>query len=186
MALHEQLAIFIEYANRLKTEKDESDDLSEVVDKLRICNNIVGKILESSKPAKTAKVYKCGTCNETDPKYFNRKITECIQCMSKVAYDKMKPKIETGKQRNITERLKRVECCDCKLKVSHENAQMFDWDHRDPTEKEHNISRLNCKRDSVFYAEILKCDLVCRNCHAIRTKNQFKNNILQKKQPNKI
>jgi len=185
MALQEQLAILTEYIGKIPIEKLDSDEIRKVVDKIRISNNILGNILKDKETSSITKAYKCVKCNETDAKYFNRKISECIQCMSKVAYDKMKPKIEIGKQRNINERIKRTECCDCKLKVSEENAQMFDWDHRDPKEKKYNISRLNCKADAVFYAEIAKCDIVCRNCHAIRTKNQFENNLLQKKPSNK-
>lgn len=63
-------------------------------------------------------------------------------------------------------------CMDCK---NFFPAVAMDFDHRDPTKKIAGISnlvKLNSK-DKLF-KEIEKCDLVCSNCHRIRTakKNQ--------------
>lgn len=123
---------------------------------------------------KENKPMKCLKCNETNPKYFNRKLTECTPCMSKEFYSTtLTQKVDEGKERNIKARLDRVHCADCKTTVTRETAQMFDWDHRDPTEKSYAISRMNCRSDDLFFAEIAKCDLVCKMCHVNRTKTQF-------------
>lgn len=59
-------------------------------------------------------------------------------------------------------------CVDCKLKF-HFYAMQFD--HIDATNKKTEVSRLvnsNCDIITI-QNEIDKCDLVCANCHAIRT-----------------
>ncbi len=48
---------------------------------------------------------------------------------------------------------------------------MFDFDHRDPTQKEFAISRTTRSWDKLL-AEAKKCDLVCANCHRFRTHRQ--------------
>lgn len=149
--------------------------ITEIQTKMALLEN---RILAESTSAKS---YNCTTCGETEPRYFNRKISECTQCISKAAYAKMKPVIEKGKARNVAARIKRGECHYCKTAVTEENALSFDWDHRDPTEKATGVSKMNRKSDEEFFAEIAKCDLVCRNCHIIRTQKQFTEGLLKKK-----
>lgn len=51
----------------------------------------------------------------------------------------------------------------------------MDFDHRDATTKVANISLLVVKRTvsrQRIFEEIAKCDLVCSNCHRIRTQNR--------------
>ncbi|AXH66851.1 HNH endonuclease [Streptomyces phage StarPlatinum] len=69
--------------------------------------------------------------------------------------------------RNYLIELKRVPCMDCG------NSYPFycmDFDHRDPSEKEGNIGQIvNNGSWNKLYAEVAKCDVVCANCHRIRT-----------------
>lgn len=61
-------------------------------------------------------------------------------------------------------------CTDCNT-VYHFSAMQ--WDHV-RGEKEFNVSempRLGCSREKIL-AEVEKCDLVCANCHAVRTYNR--------------
>lgn len=60
-------------------------------------------------------------------------------------------------------------CYDC----SYEGPPfMFDFDHRNPTEKEFTISgSLRIKWQDLLN-EASKCDLVCSNCHRMRTHKQ--------------
>jgi hypothetical protein len=65
--------------------------------------------------------------------------------------------------------LKSHPCQDCGGRFA---PVAMDWDHRDPKTKWHNVSFLAggpefTKADVV--AEIAKCDLVCANCHRVRT-----------------
>lgn len=59
-------------------------------------------------------------------------------------------------------------CMDCKQSFP---PYVMDFDHRDPKDKKFSVSRI-CD-DNVSWenlkAEIAKCDLVCANCHRIRT-----------------
>jgi hypothetical protein len=58
------------------------------------------------------------------------------------------------------------ECIRCGVPATAENIVIFDFHHRNPSEKHFDISGLhksiNCED---FKNEIKKCDLVCSNCH---------------------
>jgi hypothetical protein len=164
---------------KLKLEPDKLDEISSEINSLNIS-------LMKYIPTIVAKDYKCLKCNETNPLMFNRKISECTPCMSKAGYEKIKVKLEKGKERNIMARIAREECACCKLKVTRDNAICFDWDHREPSNKIYPISRMNYKTDELFNVEIEKCDLLCKHCHAVRTKYQFDNNIIMKRKSKKI
>ncbi len=58
-------------------------------------------------------------------------------------------------------------CADCGRIYPH---QVMQWDHRPGLEKLGDINEdfWGRSRDEVL-AEIAKCDLVCANCHTIRT-----------------
>ena len=64
--------------------------------------------------------------------------------------------------------LRRVPCDDCgEIFAPH----MMDFDHRDPAKKSFTIAgghALLMSRPRLI-AEIEKCDIVCANCHALRT-----------------
>lgn len=56
----------------------------------------------------------------------------------------------------------------------HDCGQTFppfvmDFDHRDPSDKKYTISRMYDHSNETIDKEIAKCDLVCANCHRIRT-----------------
>ena len=51
---------------------------------------------------------------------------------------------------------------------------VFDWDHRDPLDKslhiQDAIKNYGAER---LLAELSKCDLVCANCHRLRTRDKI-------------
>ena len=57
-------------------------------------------------------------------------------------------------------------CMDCGYN-SHPAA--LDFDHRPGEVKVANVARLTESAREKLYAEIAKCDVVCANCHRIRT-----------------
>ena len=57
-------------------------------------------------------------------------------------------------------------CLDCKISYPY---YVMDFDHRDPSTKSGQISTHRTKGMKWVKAEIEKCDLVCANCHRIRT-----------------
>jgi len=63
--------------------------------------------------------------------------------------------------------LKSVPCMDCKVSYP---AFVMDFDHRDPKEKVAEIGVMIQRGSwSKLKLEIAKCDIVCANCHRIRT-----------------
>lgn len=59
-------------------------------------------------------------------------------------------------------------CVDCGLKINH--PEVYDFDHLPGVEKSHAVSSLVAKGDrELIDAEIAKCEVVCANCHRIRT-----------------
>lgn len=84
---------------------------------------------------------------------------------------------ETERRRKRAERIEAIKtarpCMDCSR---YYPAECMDFDHRDNEEKLFDISKRaysGCKWESIV-AEIAKCDLVCANCHRIRTKQRKK------------
>jgi hypothetical protein len=65
------------------------------------------------------------------------------------------------------EKLRRGSCMTCGLVVTVDNLVAFDFDHRDPATKR----RRGVSGASTHYieAEMAKCDLLCANCHRIKT-----------------
>lgn len=64
--------------------------------------------------------------------------------------------------------LRRVPCADCGC--TFEPHQM-DFDHRDPPKKSFNVTtgRAMLMSRERLLEEVAKCDVVCANCHAVRT-----------------
>jgi hypothetical protein len=64
--------------------------------------------------------------------------------------------------------LRQVPCDDCREMFP---PHMMDFDHRDPSKKLFTLAgghALLMSRDKLI-AEVEKCDVVCANCHALRT-----------------
>jgi hypothetical protein len=57
-------------------------------------------------------------------------------------------------------------CYDCGQRYPH---YVTDFDHRDPATKKGNVSTMVTGSLKLLKEEIDKCDLVCANCHRIRT-----------------
>lgn len=68
-------------------------------------------------------------------------------------------------------RLKSKPCQDCHQKFP---TCCMDFDHRDGTKKKYNVGSMFAHHYSrpLIRAELKKCDLVCSNCHRIRTRNR--------------
>lgn len=63
-----------------------------------------------------------------------------------------------------------VPCHDCGVVY---DVVCMDFDHREPAEKLFTISQAVLRRKDLILAEIEKCDLVCANCHRIRTRSRL-------------
>ena len=94
----------------------------------------------------------------------------------------LKRKME-GRKPYITKKRRRHEinmvkcnigkCKSCERKVTMKTCCGFDFDHRDEETKVINIAQIVHKKKAEyrkhFKEEIPKCDLLCRNCHNIKT-----------------
>ena len=113
-----------------------------------------------------------------------RRDTQCKPCKRiaiKAAYERNKaPYIARAKACTIRRRvefkayvdeLKRRPCSDCHQVFP---PCVMDFDHRDGAAKVKEVSRIVGAASSMtgLLAEIAKCDLVCANCHRIRTHNR--------------
>jgi hypothetical protein len=66
---------------------------------------------------------------------------------------------------------KNAPCVDCNVKYP---PYVMDFDHTDPSQKSFEISRAvqSLKSRDLILIEMMKCELVCSNCHRIRTHNR--------------
>ena len=79
---------------------------------------------------------------------------------------KTRAKIHRQKRLKLMLQLKGVPCKDCGNKFP---PYCMDFDHREPKDKLFSISGQQTCSESLFLAEVAKCDVVCANCHRIRT-----------------
>ena len=133
----------------------------------------------------------CGT--KTKYNYHRKRGENCLVCKdantawsrarngSRPRAPRQAPSVckEDRKQWLISQKVARVECMDCLKKVHRDNTFVFDYDHRDPDEKTKAISqRLHQWTIDQLLFEMNKCDLVCSNCHRVRTHAQRKKGVL--------
>jgi hypothetical protein len=63
-------------------------------------------------------------------------------------------------------------CMDCN---KHYHSWQMDFDHRDPSSKIDSITKMIIDQLPIeeIMQEISKCDLICANCHAMRSSIQL-------------
>lgn len=71
-----------------------------------------------------------------------------------------------GARKTMIAELKNKPCCDCR-QVFH--PCVMEFDHRDPSGKLFSLSDGYKYSESAILAEAEKCDVVCCNCHRLRT-----------------
>ena len=67
------------------------------------------------------------------------------------------------------QKIERGECVDCGFPCDDVTHVCFAWDHLNPTEKKFSLAKAHKYTWQEITDEIAKCELVCHNCHAIRT-----------------
>ena len=60
-------------------------------------------------------------------------------------------------------------CVICMIEINETNYMMFALDHRDPALKLFNCSDARSRPIDLVLAECAKCDLMCHNCHHVKT-----------------
>ena len=71
-----------------------------------------------------------------------------------------------ARNRALINSLKDAPCLDCGNRFP---AVCMDFDHRDPSKKTRGVTAMIAQKTTTILAEVAKCDLVCSNCHRIRT-----------------
>lgn len=74
--------------------------------------------------------------------------------------------VRLGWRRAVLNRYKRMKgCADC----GERDVIVLQFDHRPAEERLFAIGSSYCRRWDVLKAEVLKCDVVCANCHVRRS-----------------
>lgn len=81
-------------------------------------------------------------------------------------YFKRANKADALRKRHLINNLKDKPCTDCGINYS---VIVMQFDHRPGEIKLHNVSQMESKSVVQILAEVAKCDVVCANCHALRT-----------------
>lgn len=67
------------------------------------------------------------------------------------------------------QKIERGQCVDCGFPCDDVTHVCFAWDHLNPIDKKFSLSKAHKYTWQEITDEIAKCELVCHNCHAIRT-----------------
>lgn len=138
----------------------------------------------------------CTKCNvEKDESEFNKgprgHHSYCRSCQKDYDRQRYKARAPLERLRSKTKRrntraanhawideIKKQPCMDCG--GSYHFAAM-DFDHRDGEQKAFNVGNAlgNGYSERTLRDEIAKCDLVCSNCHRVRTYNRRHNKSLR-------
>jgi len=111
------------------------------------------KILEEIKKCELV----CSNCHRV--RTYERKMKN-----KKELYEK--PYIDRNRQ--LLRKIKNVPCLDCS-KIFHFSA--MDFDHIE-NNKIRNVATMITIKQSRLLEEIAKCEIICSNCHRIRTKSR--------------
>ena len=131
-------------------------------------------------------VLTCKICGESEPHgvrnngYPQSRCMKCQRAYSRQHYQSNKTQHnarrvqnrygEAKAKRSVIDARKSVPCMDCGVRFP---SYVMDFDHREPRRKLFEISGSEYRFTlEVIIAEMDKCDVVCSNCHRIRTHNQ--------------
>lgn len=70
------------------------------------------------------------------------------------------------KRRELVRQMKSRACADCGIQYPF---YVMDFDHREGETKEYELNRIDRMTTRAILREIKKCDVVCANCHRVRT-----------------
>lgn len=82
-----------------------------------------------------------------------------------LTYRQKENRRRVAKNQAILVALKDVPCHDCEHRFPH---YVMEFDHRGD-DKAMNVSKAVVKGTAVMLAEAAKCDIVCANCHNVRS-----------------
>ena len=120
----------------------------------------------------------CGRCSMPFDTIYNGK-QKCSKCNRDRAREysarNYKPKVKVRGNKVHARYVVRdykialKHCVLCNVAIDETNYMMFALDHRDPAQKLFNLSDARSKPIELVLAECEKCDLMCHNCHHVKT-----------------
>lgn len=112
-----------------------------------------------------------GYCTECYKKIVGKTPEECAESQ-RAAIKRHNETSRETRRKVVEEILDKTPCQDCGII----NPIVMDFDHREPSDKSKNISTL-IQQGTIksLKEELAKCDVVCANCHRIRTAKMFGN-----------
>lgn len=78
-----------------------------------------------------------------------------------------------GHHRPIADLIYTLRCGACTDCGRHYHPIVMEFDHRNPSEKSYNIAEMRRHSPETALAELAKCDVVCSNCHKLRTHQRY-------------
>lgn len=126
----------------------------------------------------------CNRCSESKPlddfcvrsKSKDGRQPWCKECSTKrfkeyyrddpKAYRDRAKKIQKEASDALTELKDNQPCMDCGVRYPY---YVLEYDHCDPRTKEGNLKEMCSNGKATLLREVAKCDLVCANCHRLRT-----------------
>ena len=124
----------------------------------------------------------CGKCGTTHTRKPNAKGTQCVECRRK--YDRERYKVTPERNAFKAEYAKKRKAELYVIAIKHKMAnpcpcgesrhQALQFDHRDQSTKVSEVSSMirEMRPKAEVIAEIAKCDVVCVNCHTMKTAEQ--------------
>ena len=124
----------------------------------------------------------CGRCHQDRPlsmfyldteertrKAGRTRVRPCRLCVRELNANRREPR------RVIINEAKRSGCVDCGIK-NDEHPEIFDFDHLPGVEKSHSMAAFAVSGSmDALREEMAKCEVVCANCHRIRTNTRESN-----------
>src|SRR3954451_5796997 len=106
------------------------------------------------------------------PRIRNQRPTNVDYYRRNPKHDLSRVKVEQAGTREMLREWRDVPCADCGQRFE---PHQMDFDHRDPAAKSFNLlaGRAALKSTAQLRAEAEKCDVVCANCHALRTASRW-------------
>jgi 5-methylcytosine-specific restriction endonuclease McrA len=100
--------------------------------------------------------HKCKKCDQDNPdEFYGKKKTECKKCFNRRSVERRRE----WKRRAVN--LLGGECVRCGYS---RYVGALEFHHKDPSQKDVTVSASG-KAWDVIKEEVLKCDLLCSNCH---------------------
>ena len=107
------------------------------------------------------------------PCAHNLPISQCLPCQaakSRARYVPTGTRNKSSMKKMVKEyKIALKHCVICMTEINETNYMMFALDHRDPAQKLFNCSKAEGKPFEVVLNECRKCELMCHNCHHLKT-----------------